>query len=349
MLRLVVSHPFDSDGETSNLYEVLTLSEQGQLTSVASFEMERARQAPIVFTPDGRVGMAVQEGGSIGVFRLDERGRPTVAHKSFRGSFFASSLVMHPCGDRVWVLDTQWDVHGGGIYELRIRADGSLEETGCLVRAKLPYALIARPDSQCEVLVAAYGLLGAPDQASLHIVDLEGEPRLVASSNLFGNTEAIISTMALTADGRYALIADHNQFGGIPNRIAVVALTAAPPRVVQAFTPVPDPAALLASPWGGPVLAVSAMGNAIYVLDYDPANEIAPFSWRGELPYHGQGPDLPSTAACVTRGPMAGRVVIGECQGLRQLAFVRSAEGVIDHGLHSLDATGVGALGLCPP
>lgn len=345
MPRLVVSHPFDDAGEPSNAYEVLDLSDQGRIDSIACFEMQRARQARIVFTPDGRTGLAAQEDGTVGVFRLDERGRPFVVHDSFRGSFFASSLVMHPGGDRVWVLDTQWDVHGGGIYELCLGDGGEIVREACVLKAKLPYALAARPNYGGEVLVAAWALLGADDRPSLHRLDLAAEPRRIDGTDVFGDTEAIISSMAVTADGRYVLLADHNQFGGIPNRVAVVSLEAERPAVVQAFTPVPDPSALLASPWGGPVLVVSGMGNAIYVLDYDPHDPVAPFSWRGELAYRGRAPELPSAAAGITRGPLAGRVMIGECGGIRQIAFVPSPEGVVDHGLHSL-ATGVGALGV---
>lgn len=345
MPRCVVSHPYDVDGGTSNAYEVLTLSEDGRLTAGPSFEMGRAQLSRIAFTPDGRVGIAPQEDGSLGVFRLGDDGRPTVVHRAFHGSFFASAVIMHPSGESAWVLDSQWAMHGGGIYGIRIQPNGALRDDGLLVEAKLPYGMLSMPGCQHRFVLSSHDILDSPKTTGLHLVDLVEAPRRLASVDVFGDHDAIMSSMAITSDGRYVLVGDSNGYSGVPNRIAVVSLEGDRPTMIQAFTPILDPVAIVASPFGGPVLVVSGFGDAVYVLDYDPEDRYAPFSYRGELDYVGERPGLPSCAVCVEEGRLAGHVLIAENGGLRQLDFVPSGEGVIDRGLHELE-TAAGAVGI---
>jgi hypothetical protein len=349
--RCVVSHPYDVDGGTSNAYEVLTLSEDGRLTAGPSFEMGRAQLGRIAFTPDGRVGIAPQEDGSLGVFRLDDDGRPTVVNRAFHGSFFASAVIMHPSGESAWVLDSQWAKHGGGIYEIRIEPNGALRDDGLQVEAKLPYGMLRLPAQDGRekgghrFVLASYDILGSSKTTGLHLVDLAEEPRRLASVDVFGDYDAIMSSMAITSDGRYVLVGDSNGYSGVPNRIAVVSLEGDRPTMIQAFTPILDPVAIVASPFGGPVLVVSGFGDAVYVLDYDPEDRYAPFSYRGELDYVGERPGLPSCAVRIEEGRLAGHVLIGENGGIRQLDFVPSGEGVIDRGIHGLE-TAAGAVGI---
>jgi len=44
----------------------------------------RATEGEIVFTADGTLGLVALEDGSVGVFRLDASGSPTVVHASFK-------------------------------------------------------------------------------------------------------------------------------------------------------------------------------------------------------------------------------------------------------------------------
>src|SRR5688500_14080079 len=55
--RVVISHPYDAAGKASNAYEVLELSTAGTLSRPGiTFEMGRASDGEVVFTPDGKVG-----------------------------------------------------------------------------------------------------------------------------------------------------------------------------------------------------------------------------------------------------------------------------------------------------
>ncbi len=345
MHRVVVSHPYDADGAESKDYEVLVLDSRGLRSSEAgTFRMDRSAMKRIAFTPDGRAGIVAQEQGTLGVFRVSDRGRIEVVHQAFRGPFWASSVLMDPGGERVWVLDTQWAVHGGGIHAVRVESDATLTYEGKAVEAQLPYTLAWVPGTDRIAVLGGFDVLGSPDGHALHLIDLSVSPRRLASADPFEGEEAILSSMAITADGRYVLLGDNHGFSGTGNRVAVVALGTDRLRPVQEFSPVEDPVAIVPSPFGGPVLVVSGFGNAIHVFDYDPNDAFEPFFVRGELPYEGLPPCLPSQAVCIGQSDLAGRVLVSENGGLRQIEFLRSPLGVRDIGLHAMD-TSAGALG----
>jgi hypothetical protein len=307
--------------------------------------MERSPMKRIAFTPDGRIGIVPQEQGTLGVFRFTDQGRIEVVHRAFRGPFWASSVVMDPGGERAWVLDTQWAVHGGGIHAVRIERDATLTYEGKAMEAKLPYTLAWVPGTDRIAVLGSFDVLGSPEGHALHVIELSASPRRLASADPFEGEEAILSSMAITADGRYVLLGDNHGYSGTGNRVAVVALGTDGLRPVQEFSPIEDPVAIVPSPFGGPVLVVSGFGNAIHVLDYDPQDTFEPFSVRGELPYEGPPPCLPSQAVCLGRGDLAGRVLVSETGGLRQIDFLRSSAGVRDGGIYAMD-TSAGALGV---
>jgi hypothetical protein len=92
--KVVVSHPFGANaGDKAKTFELVDLAADGTMSHPATkvtFEMGTALDSPIVFTPDGAVGLVAQDDGSIGVFRLDASGTPTVVHAAFKQGF------MHP-------------------------------------------------------------------------------------------------------------------------------------------------------------------------------------------------------------------------------------------------------------
>jgi len=344
---VVVSHPFDEGGAPSSTYRVLSLSSDGQIRAGERFTMGSAHPAAIAFLPDSSTGVVAQEDGNVGVFRLDRDGRPTVIHPGLAGSFFASGVRTSSHGNRVWVLDAEWIVHGGGIYSFDVQPDGTCQEQRQVLKAKLPYALEWLSGSTTRAVVAGHDIIGSPEGTDLHILDLKSAPRRTASATAFGDGEAIVSAMALTSDERYALVADNNEYSRPPNRVMVAAVGEDEIVPVQAFTPIPDPVAMVASPFGGPVLVTSGYGNAIFVLDYDPHDRVAPFSFRGELAYHGAPPSLPGVAVCIERGRHAGRAFIAESDGLRRVDFLPTAGGVVDRGVWKMDVS-PGALGVAP-
>lgn len=358
--KVVVSHPYDSEGYGANVYEVLDLSEEGKLSArSALFQMGRLGFGRIVFTPDGEVGLAAQDDGSIGVFRFDELGVARVVHAAFTGAGYAGSLVMDPLGNRVYVLDNEWREWGGGIYSVRIGCDGTLTSEGLMAPAKRPSGMVILPGARREdaprAVLAAVDVLGSAAGNDVHLLGwpprLPAAPALVSSVAGFGDDLAIVSAVAKTPDARYVLIGDNSEFSGISNRVSVVALEGDRLRRVGILTPLLDPVAIVLSPFGNAGLVVSGYGNAIFRLLYDAA-AATPFVAKGAITYLGRRPQLPSGAELIERGRLRGRVLVGELEGVRQVAF-ESDGRVTDLGLFSLGteddlATIVGAIGVQP-
>ena len=96
--KVVISHPFKSGPASRNradVFAVWELSADGELARTPQrFAMGRAADGQdIVFTPDGRIGVVVQEDGSLGVFRFTPDG-VEVIHAAFTGD-----LPGEPCSD----------------------------------------------------------------------------------------------------------------------------------------------------------------------------------------------------------------------------------------------------------
>lgn len=339
MTWLVLSHPYDAQTRESNEYEVFRITTEGRLAPTGHrFEMGRARMTEIAFSPINRTGIVPQEDGTLGVFRLEEDGRPRVVHASYRGAFWAFAVVTRADGRGAYVLDAQWEEHGGGIYEVSISDQGQIVGERLVARAQLPYAMKLAPNGRA--VLGAHHLLGSPEGCTAHLLELAAKPRLLASAPAFdGDTkDVIISALSITCDGRFALLADSNAFSSAPNRIGVVAIGDTSLRPVQTLAPVEDPTAIVSSPLGGPVLVTSGFGNTLIAIDYHP-EEATPFSLRGELPYAGIEPALPAAAARV-----GNRVFVTENGGVRCIEMVPSGDGIVDCGLHRTE-TAVGAIG----
>jgi hypothetical protein len=344
--HVVVARPYAPGGAAASTWEVLDLSATGELTRPTPpriFEMGRATSGAIAFTPDGEVGLVAQGDGTLGVFRL-AGGVPSVVHAAFAGAFYASRVVIDPRGDRAWVLDGNWRENGGGIYGVAIGCDGTLTETGLHAPAKLPAALVVTGD-RALVAAADIGVVTVGDD--VHLVRWGEPPSNVDSADAFGAEDPIVGGAALTADGATFLVGDISQFSGAPNRVAMVGI-AGDVLTPLAALPVEDPAAIATSPFGDVAVVASAFGDALVVLDTGGPGG----AWRvrGEVAYQGAGPQLPVDLAPITRGTLAGRVLVGEVSAIRQLAF-RASGAVEDVG--SLGFGGgveniVGALGVTP-
>jgi hypothetical protein len=321
----VVSHPYDSAGAKSGMYEVLELSAAGALTRPGTtFEMGRASFGSIVFTPDGEVGLVATEDGKLGVFRL-VGGVPAVVHAAFDGAFYASRVVIEPRGDSALVLDGNWRENGGGIYRVTIGCDGTLTEVGKVAAAKLPAALAFTDDA--HVVVAATDVMDSTTAGhDVHLLGWSAAPSVLAGSDAFGDDMAIVGGAALTADKQTFLVGDTSQFANVPNRVAAVKVTAT--GVAKGdVVPVEDPAAIAASPFGNVAIVASAFGDAIYILDINAG------AWRvrGQVAYVGGSPKIPADVAQIDRGTLRGHVLVSENVGVRHLAF-RETGAVDDLG-----------------
>ena len=360
--KVVVSHPYDSSAAKTNVWEVLDLSTTGALTRPipnVTFTMGVGMYGEVAFTRDGEVGIAVQDDGTLGVFRLDANGTPTVVHAKFDGSFYADHVVMDPDGSGAWVTDGEWRNIGGGIYRIDIACDGTVTDQGRVAEAKLPAGLVLLPDGRA--VVSAYDILGSTAGTGLNDVFLLSSlkpPALAASASAFptsdgGADEQIVSTAAVTSDGKYLLIADdsaYRDYGG--TRIAAVEVLASSLRAAQVFD-FDDPVAIVASPFGHPLIGVNggiSGSGGIFIIDYD-AQNATPFSVRGELPHPGTtGPQLPGAAVMINQGSLKGLVLVAELSGVRKVAFHADYTvtnlGVLDFGS---GYTGmVGAVGVQP-
>lgn len=345
--KVVVSKPYDATGKSSNLWEVLTLDTSGALTRTGTtFSMGRATTGTLAFTPDGKIGVAVQDDGSLGVFQLEDSGAITVLASSFKGSFYAGAVAMDPSGARVWVLDGNWPENGGGIYSVLIGCDATLYDEGLFVEAKLAWAFGLVPGSS-EVVIGATSVGASALHADAHRVSLGDPVELLASGDAFGDDEAFVASVAVTADLQFALLSDNNEFSGVGSRVAVVGLDAQNP--VQVLTGLEDPIEVLASPFADAALVVSGYGNALFKLSYAPA-ALAPFAKAGALTYTGARPQLPGDAVVLERGALTGLVLLVENQGIRRIQFQGGGQ-IKDLGLTSLGSSYTaipGAIGVQP-
>jgi len=347
--RVVVSHPYSDSGAQDDRYEVLELTPDGDLTTGGpAFRMGRSTGGEIVFTPDGEVGLVAQEDGTLGVFRLGADGAPEVLHAAYDGAFYAGAVVMDPAGSHAWVLDSEWRESGGGVYRVEIGCEGTIEGEWLVAPAKLPYALVPRGDG--TALLAAKDVLDSPAGADAHLLRLEDPPAVVASANAFPDEDFIVAGSALTANGRHFLMGDNAAFSGLPNRVAVVSVDGDWLSSVQVLSPLEDPVSIATSPFDDVALVVSGFGDAVFVLDYTPA-DAEPFRIRREgLTYEGARPQLPGAAVVLRRGRLEGLTLVAENVGVRRIRF-RGAGEVTDLGATILGSGTewvVGALGVTP-
>ncbi len=345
--KVVISHPFGEDGAKAKAYEVLELSPTGELTRTnEAFEMDRGL-AEIAFTPDGQIGLVAQDDGSVGVFAFDDGGKVRVVNPAFKGTFYASHVVVARDGTRAFLLDAQTKNNGGGVHEVRIGCDGALTYVGLAIPGGQAHAMTLLPtDPDRAVLIAGAAMdSSAGDYA--HRIDLaSAKPTRLASGPVFGDADAIASSVAVTRDGKWALVTDNGLAKG--SRMAAIALDTMKP--APAVT-VANPAAVVMSPFGNAALLLESDGeDALRPVTYDPTNAAKPFTVGPVLAYKdGKKTELPLIAVTIDRGSLQGRVLVAENQAIRQLAF--AADGsVTDLGVLAFDGfTGmVGSLGIQP-
>ncbi len=343
---VVVARPYGDEGAPSTRWDVLALSAQGELTETGeSFSMRRATDGVVHFTPDGSLGLVAQDDGSVGVFRIDDAGAVTVLHEALEADFYASDIAVSETGDAAYVIDSNWRENGGGVYQLTIGCDDAIRNDGLLVGGKLPRGI--RSGSSGTSVITASDFGDSPLEQDVHVVD--GSLGTVASAQVFPDSEAIVSALAVTAGRDYALIGDASGFSGVPNRVAVARISDSSVEAVQVLSPIEDPFAIVASPHGDTALVVSGFGDAIYQLSFD-SKAATPFSIQGELAYTGSSPELPADAVLIERGELLGLVLVAETRGVRLVQF--AGEGtIIDLGLSPIGESYqaiVGAIGVQP-
>ena len=346
----VVSFPYGEGAEQATTWAAMTLTAEGEVVDDGiRFDMGRATGGEVVFTPDGEVGLAVQEDGSVGVFRV-AGGEVQVVHASLTGAFYASKVVMEPSGERAWVVDGNWAENGGGLYELTIDCeDGSVTEGTRVLESKLAADLLLHPRRTDRAVLAADEVPGTDAGADAALLDYGATPTVLGGADAFGDDEQWIAGAAFTLDGEHVLLGDNNAFSPLPNRIAVLGVWDDAIEPVQVLSDIEDPIAIVPSPFDDAALVLSGYGDALFSLTYD-SIAAEPFGFEGDLNYDGARPALPTAASMVTRGPLTGRVLVTENQGVRAVQFEGDGS-VTDLGMQ-IEGDGytwiAGAIGIQP-
>lgn len=347
---VVISHPYDADGNRSGSYEVLALSSAGELTRFSpprTFEMARTTFGIIEFTPDAELGFVATEDGKLAAFRLDDSGMPTVLTPGMAGSFHASRVVVAPDGQHLWIVDKNTKENGGGIYGVAIGCDGTLTDRGNVIPADFPGAFVRVPGSTRAIIAARSIYDSSPAGEDVHQVVLDGDPPgRLGGGDVFGMEDAIVGGAAVTHDGAWFLAGDTSPVQ--ENRLAIARVGDAAVTPERTIMPFSDPQGIVTSPFGHVAIATSTLdADKIFVLDRQ--GPMATWRIRGEVAYQGN-PQLPADMVAVDRGTLRGRVLVSEVSRVRQLAFASSGEVtdegslVFGDGLHEI----VGAIGVTP-
>lgn len=316
----MASHPFPGDGGSKdNRYEVFDVSASGSVTPTGTiFQMGTANSAEslVTFTPDGVVGLVVQDDGTLGVFRFDDGGTPTVVNPGFSGGFYANHILMSPNGNTAWVIDMDTPNNGGGLYQVAIACDGTLSSLGQVLSGDAPTAgtwLNTRPG---VAMIAARGM-GPVDGGQAYLVDFNGSaPTVVGMTHPFPDPDAIPPTVSLTPDDAFAAIPDDGFLAG--DRLAIVVGDGGSYANSQLLT-TSSPIGVGFSPFARRGLVVNTNGtDGFHALDFING------SWQvaaTALPYTFGKPQLPGAPDLLTRGALEGWMFIAELDSVRVLRF----------------------------
>lgn len=355
---LVVAHPYDELGDSRADWEVFAVSTTGVVSNTGIlFTMGAISDGNVDFTPDGKVGIATQEDGTLGVFAVDDDGNVTVTHANFSGGFWAETLEVGPTGEFVYVVDTNWANNGGGIYRVTIECDGTLSDVLRLSESQNAEQLRFIPGRDSDAIVAAKKL-GASTVGSdgFLVANLEDTQLTVVDEvDVFADDQQWVITMAVTADGKYALLADTSAWSAEDHRIGVIRIDGSSLVSSPTISPLPYdfPIAIAISPWNNAFLLVTSytLEDGYTLFGYDADNTTTPFVFVGEIDYNFGRPELPDSAVVVDRGSLTGHIYVSELSGVRHMRFL--SNGTIED-LGYTEATGtnmgsmIGSIGIQP-
>jgi len=368
----VVSHPRDIQGAVSSVYQVFRVATDGSIVGTEqSFELGHSTEGEIVFTPDGEVGLSLQNDGSVGVFRLDTDGVPTVINPALTG-VYASQIVMGEDGLRAYAVDFNWEKNGGGIYELSISKSGEVSVKGRVLEGRSLGAMALIPGSS-EVVVAGRGVLAELTADRLFHLDLAtSPPTLLSSAPILDSNDIIVGSIAFSgaftspfpglgaSEDNFVLVGDTNSFSGSGHRVGVARFSSSGLQALSNLPQVPnptgltiieDPRAIYPSPFGGKLLVVSGTGDAVFSLSYDPGAPDGNFQLESLVRGSDPGPALPFGSTQIKRGALRGMVIVSELFHLRGFRFEPDGS-LTDLGRSALTLGGLsltnGSIGIQP-
>lgn len=335
--RYVVAGHRNDQANDSRIFELYALSQSGILSFTGTTFMlgNRAQLgSEIVFTPDGEIGIVALDnlpntnnGGTLGVFRIDDAGNVTVIHEAFAGgAFYASRVVMGPRGRYAYVIEGNVQTIGGGVYVVSIGCDGTLVDEGIAVAANLPDGLVFSPTDPAKAVLAAIELNPVSGGSDAYLFDWPPLVAGLAGADLFAENQQNVADLTITVDGRYVLASDDSAFNGVPDRIGVAEIVGNNLIALDAlWSPHQAPGSVFASPFNNSFLLATAGGSgedSYTWFSYDPTDSVTPFVFADEVTYQGGVPLLPGVGVMIERGGLSGRMLFGELSSIRQLQFL---------------------------
>ena len=262
--RLVAaSLPYSASGGAAESWTLLQLEDETLSPTGVTFEMGRGGGDAVVWSPDGSLGVAVQDDGSLGVFSAEG----AVVHAAWSEGLYAGDVMFDPKGETLWVIDGNWVENGGGVYEVTVDcATGALTLVGLIVESKLGEHLLG------DVLIA---------DAAARRLTLPGGA-LGEATALFGHEDAIVGGADRRDDTIY--VGDNSAFSSEPNRVAVA--TVADTITTVGLFDVYDPYAIVAVE-GGAIVS-SGFGDELLAVSAEGVLDVLPSELPGAI---GLGPD----------------------------------------------------------
>lgn len=202
---VAVSHPYDASGNQASAWEILHLDGDDLSAPGLRFQMGRGQGGPIAWAPDGSLGVAVQDDGTLGIFTRSGE----VISAAWSGGIYATHASFDALGERLTVVDGNWANNGGGIYEVAIDCEsGAPTLLGKIVESRLGSWLfddIYVADAALVPFDRASGALGTP-------------------TPLFDYEDAIVG--GADRRGELVYVGDYSAFSGTSNRVAIARVDA---------------------------------------------------------------------------------------------------------------------------
>ncbi len=337
---IVAARPYLDDGSPGTSYEVFTLDLQGVVMSTGrDFDMGRAIDGKIHFTPDGEVGVVRQEDGSLGIFKLDANHNVTVIDPGYVGlqakvnpsqARYFSTVTMLRDGSGLIATNGSWRNVGGSVWYIPLDCVTGLPgQEVQIAESKLARHVQQLHGNDGQLVVASHDILAPMVREDAHLLDIHAPtmPTLLGSARIFMDDDATMTAMAISENDKHVLLGDSNLFGGptTNHRVGVFEITPNGLIARNIISDILDPADIVVSPHHNAAIVSSFEGNKLVVLDYEPNNVTTPFTPNGEVRTT-NATLLPSTMVMVRRGALNGVVVVAENTGIRTLQFMPSGD-----------------------
>jgi hypothetical protein len=312
---VIVSFRYNDDYDHVDSWGVFRLTADGTLTTTGErLEVDGATTSRPVFTPDGSLALIAGDDGDLGVVAFEDD-TATVVEAHWNPGFWASAVAMDPSGERAWVINQNWEDSDGGLYELALDCETGLPSlVGKVASTRLALNLLPLPGRlDRAALVAVHGPEGDTGDEVM-LLDIPTMDQL-AGAPVFSHDDAFFADAATTPDGGLVLVNDVSSWSGEPQGVGAVRIDG-DTVTTAGFTEVYDPASLVVSPWGDAALVSSAFGDEVVVFGVDAAST-DPLGPATRV----SGAGVPTWMVGIDRGLLAGRVLLVEAEGIRQLQF----------------------------